>query len=82
MYFEEIDGEVVQTVTWVSRNSNVLEYKGNFVRLVSFDSQQNKENAYLNSEAAIYHVSTKQFLDVPGAAFAYWLANPKVFTQG
>lgn len=80
--FEEINGEVVQTVTWVSRNSNVLEYKGNFVRLVSFDSQQNKENAYLNSEAAIYHVSTKQFLDVPGAAFAYWLANPKVFTQG
>lgn len=80
--FEEISGEVVQTTTWVSRKGHIKDYKGSFVRLVGYDSQSNKENAYLSGEAPIYSVPTKQFIDIPGSAFAYWLANPKVFMQG
>lgn len=80
--FEEISGEVVQTTTWVTRKSHIEDYKSRFVRLVSYDSQQNKQNAFLDKLAPIYAVSTKQFRDIPGGAFAYWLANPKVFMQG
>lgn len=80
--FEEISGEVVQTTTWVTRKSHITNYKGSFVRLTGFDSQSSKECAYLAGEAPVYCVSTKLFTNVPGAAFAYWLANPKVFTQG
>lgn len=36
----------------------------------------------MNREAPVFYISTKQFEDIPGEAFAYWLANPKVFTQG
>lgn len=49
---------------------------------MDFESQQSKEIAYLNREAPVFYISTKQFEDIPGEAFAYWLANPKVFTQG
>lgn len=80
--FEEISGEVVQTTTWVSRKSKTAKYKGAFCRLVNYDSQTNKENAFLTQKAPLYKVSTEQFSDVPGMAFAYWLANPKVFMQG
>lgn len=80
--FEEISGEVVQTTTWVSQKNKIPGYKGTFVRLVDFESQQSKEIAYLNREAPVFYISTKQFEDIPGEAFAYWLANPKVFTQG
>lgn len=80
--FEEISGEVVQTTTWVSRKGYVGGYKGSFVRLLGYDSQSSKENAFVGGDAPIYSVPTKQFTNVPGSAFAYWLANPKVFMQG
>lgn len=80
--FEEISGEVVQTTTWVTQKSKTSGYKSSFVRLVNFDSQISKEVAYLSKEAPIFYIPTKQFEDIPGEAFAYWLANPKVFKQG
>ena len=80
--FEEISGEVVQTTTWVTQRNKTPEYKSAFVRLVNFDSQASKEIGLLHKEAPIFHIPTEQFGDIPGEAFAYWLANPKVFTQG
>ena len=80
--FEEISGEVVQTVTWVSRKLSVSGYKGTYIRLVDYDSQQSKENAFVDGSAPTYSVSKIQFSDIPGVAFVYWLANPKVFMQG
>lgn len=80
--FEEISGEVVQTTTWVSRKSQVKGLKGSYVRLVSYDSQDEKEKRYVNGEAPKYDVLQTQFNNVPGQAFAYWLGNPDVFIQG
>lgn len=80
--FEEISGEVVQTTTWVSRKSHVKGLKGSYVRLVSYDSQNEKEKMYVNGEAPRYDVGQTQFENIPGQAFAYWLGNPKVFIQG
>ncbi len=80
--FEEISGEVVQTTTWVSRKSYVKGLKGSYVRLVSYDSQSEKEKMYVNGEAPRYDVVQIQFDNIPGQAFAYWLGNPDVFIQG
>ena len=51
--FEEIGGEVVQTTTIVMRHSNIKDYKGTFVRLVDFNSQQLKEDAFLAKQNRI-----------------------------
>ena len=80
--FEEISGEVVQTTTWVSRRSHIANYRGKYERLVAYDSQSAKEQAFLDGEAPEYVVNIERFTDIPGTAFAYWLGNPKVFTQG
>ena len=80
--FEEISGEVVQTTTWVSRKSHVKGLKGSYIRLVNYDSQNEKEKMYVNGAAPRYDVVQTQFDNIPGQAFAYWLGNPDVFVQG
>ena len=68
--FEEIGGEVVQTVSWVQRNSNITEYSGSYARLVDFNSQDLKEEAFLSGENN--HVAKKDnFSKIPGAPIAY-----------
>ena len=80
--FEEISGEVVQTTSWIMRKTSIANYKATFARLIDFDSQAKKENAILEKSAPIYQISQKQFREIPGAAFAYWLPAPDVFTKG
>lgn len=80
--FEEISGEVVQTVSWVMRKKHIKGNAGVFVRLLDYDSQEKKEAAYLNGSAQRYFIKQEQFNSIPGQAFAYWLENPKVFTEG
>lgn len=79
--FEEISGEVVQTVTWVCRKQSIKRYNSCFMRLVSYDSQQTKEQAFLAKDN-IYICCTEIFNNIPGNAFAYWLGNPEMFRKG
>ena len=76
--FEEIAGEVVQTVAWVQRKSNETNYIVSFKRLIDFNSQQSKEQEFLNREGHLYKTTTKEFEKIPGTPFAYWV-NPKIF---
>ncbi len=72
--FEEIGGEVVQTTSWVQRNSNITEYSGTYARLVDFNSQEAKEEAFLSGENN--HVAKKDnFSKIPGAPIAYWVSE-------
>lgn len=48
--FEEIGGEVVQTTSFVLRTSDIKEYKAKFVRLVDFNSQILKQEAFLTHQ--------------------------------
>lgn len=80
--FEDINGEVVQTVCWIMKKSYVLNYIGNYVRLLKYDNQHKKEEAYLKSIAPIFHIQQILFENIPGHAMAYWLENPDVFTEG
>ena len=79
--FEEISGEVVQTASWVIRKNRIKKHSAKYLRLVNFNSQQSKEIAFLNREQ-VYVFPQEQFNLVPSLAFAYWIDNPSVFTQG
>ena len=47
--FEEIGGEMVQSVAFVMQNSSPADFVGTYERLVDFDSQSKKEVAYLEA---------------------------------
>lgn len=48
--FEEIGGEVVQTTSFVIRKSHVVDYKGEYCRLIEPTTQQGKEDMFLAGE--------------------------------
>lgn len=75
--FEDISGEVVQTASFVLRNSNVSNYLSTFVRLVDYLSQQLKEDAFLKG-LGIFRSHKELFSKVPGSPFAYWLTDKSV----
>lgn len=72
--FEEIGGEVVQTTSFVFRNSNIKDYKGEYVRLIEPTTQQGKEDMYLQG---INRFSAKQdnFSKIPGSPIVYWASK-------
>lgn len=81
--FEEIGGEVVQTTIFVVKNSNIKDYKATYVRLVDFNSQQTKEEAFLSGGNR--HIAQKEnFSKIPGMPIAYWVSENfiRVFDSG
>ena len=72
--FEEIGGEVVQTTSFVLRTSDIKDYKANFVRLVDFNSQILKQEAFLAHQNM--HTAIKEnFSKIPGSPIAYWASK-------
>lgn len=69
--FEEIGGEVVQTVSFVCQKSKLNNYKTTFYRLVDYHSPKLKENAFLDNENA-FVVSLDLIKNIPDKPFAYW----------
>ena len=69
--FEEIGGEVVQTVAFVVRNSKCNSYLGKYVRLVDYNSQQEKEVQFID-EQNHYLCRQKTFDSIPSRMFIYW----------
>ena len=72
--FDEIGGEVVQTTSFVYRNSTVTNYKSVFNRLVEPTSQKGKEHMFLLGNTK-YYVNQDDFSIIPGAPIAYWISN-------
>lgn len=72
--FEEIGGEVVQTTSFILRNSNIKSYKVLFVRLVNKVGQQVKEDAFLSDENR-YIAVKENFAKIPGIPVAYWVSE-------
>lgn len=72
--FEEIGGEVVQTTSFVLLNLSDFGLKGKYSRLVSFTSQQLKENNYLKHENE-YECSCERYRNIPGRPLAYWISE-------
>ena len=80
--FEDISGEVVQTTAWIQSKRLVKSYRGKYIRLISFESQNEKEKAFLSYQAPTFLSSITDYELIPGHAFGYWLANKNVFNQG
>jgi len=77
--FDEIGGEVVQTTSFVLRNSNIDNYSACYVRLVDYQSQQEKETAFLEKKD-IYYVKKSRYALIPGEVIAYWISDNTVNT--
>ena len=72
--FEEIGGEVVQATSFITRKSNITEYIATFARLVDFNSQSAKENAFLEKDN-VYTTKKENFSKIPGSPIAYWVTS-------
>jgi hypothetical protein len=75
--FEEIGGEVVQTTSFVIRKSHIVDYKGEYCRLIEPTTQQGKEDMFLSGENR-YEADQSNFSKIPGSPVAYWVSQ-KVF---
>ncbi len=71
--FEEISGEVVQTVSFVMRLNNLSNYKGHYVRLVEYDSQNKKEKNFLERKNS-YFFEKDKFDKIDGSPVVYWIS--------
>ena len=72
--FEEIGGEVVQTTSFVLRNSHIADYKGTYCRLIEPTTQQGKEDMFLSGQNR-YTAQQANFAKIPGAPVAYWVSK-------
>ena len=80
--FEEISGEVVQTVSWIMRNGS-LNYNGSYSRLVDPNTQDGKERLFLQKTSLSTH-QQKEFAKIPAMPIAYWISVEfqKLFEDG
>ena len=72
--FEEISGDIVQTVAWAQRRSHISEYKSVFVKLIDFLSESGKEKEFFDSKN-VYVANSDSFADIPGRPFSYWVCS-------
>lgn len=72
--FEEIGGEVVQTVSFVFRKTDIVNYQGTYCRLVAANSQDSKEQMFLDGKNR-YVAKQKDFDLLPGSPTAYWAGD-------
>ena len=81
--FEEIGGEVVQTTSFVIRKNHVVDYKGEYCRLIEPTTQQGKEDMFLSCENR-YAADQSNFSKIPGSPVAYWVSKEfyKAFEDG
>ena len=71
--FEEIGGEIVQTTSFVLSKRNIAGFETTYVRLVDYNSQQAKEEAFLSGGDR--HIAKKEnFKKIPGFPVAYWVS--------
>lgn len=81
--FEEIGGEVVQTMSFVMLNRNLKNYKGVYCRLIEPTTQQGKEDLFLSGDSR-YESTQSNFSKIPGSPVTYWLSANMVidFSRG
>ena len=77
--FDEIGGEVVQTTSFVLRNSHIADYKGTYCRLIEPTTQQGKEDMFLAGENG-YTAQQSNFSKIPGSPVAYWVSDNLIST--
>lgn len=72
--FDEIGGEKVQTTAFVINNFNINKYMGSYERLVDYQSEIAKRDAFLKHEN-LYFNTNKTFRKLEEYSMAYWISN-------
>lgn len=72
--FEEIGGEVVQTTSFVMKNTLEIDYSGTYVRLLESNSQDGKELLFLRQKNK-YISSYSNYTKIIGSPIAYWVST-------
>lgn len=72
--FEEIGGEVVQSVTFILRRINIADYKGVYIRLVDYTSSQDKKDVFF-ARKDVFVCSKELFKSLPNKYIAYWVSE-------
>ena len=71
--FPEIDGEIVQTTSFVMKNVSNPCYKGRFVKLIDYSCYE-KEIQVHNKRLHFTKYSNKDFKDIEGTPLSYWIS--------
>ncbi|WP_423493008.1 BREX-1 system adenine-specific DNA-methyltransferase PglX [Lacticaseibacillus paracasei] len=86
--FEEIGGEVVQTTAFVVQKQKLQGFIGTYERLVDFDSQQKKQQAFLAAVLNpnlnyVYRTKQTNFGSISGCPILYWFSEQtrRLFTD-
>lgn len=72
--FDEIGGEVVQTTSFVMRNSHIKGYKGTYCRLIDGGSEKEKAEMFVSGQNR-YVAEQDNFSQIPGSPVAYWVSQ-------
>ena len=72
--FDEIGGEVVQTTSFVMRNSHIKGYKGTYCRLIDGGSEKEKAEMFVSGKNR-YMAEQDNFSKIPGSPVAYWIGK-------
>ncbi|MBU3200604.1 BREX-1 system adenine-specific DNA-methyltransferase PglX [Clostridium estertheticum] len=74
--FDEIGGEVVQSTTFVLRNSLSNKNNGYYIRLLDLNSSRLKQQAVENElEKYKFEFQQQNFGEIPGMPIAYWISS-------
>lgn len=72
--FPEINGEVVQTTSFVVRKAYIGKYVGKFVRLVDY-KEENKQLNIHNPDNHFTEYNNADFKMIEGFPISYWMSN-------
>lgn len=72
--FDEIGGEVVQTVAFCIGKGLPTSLRGKYLRLTEIAGEREKENAFYNSQN-IFIQSVDTFLKMPSLIIGYWISS-------
>ena len=72
--FDEIQGEVVQTVSFVLNNNYIGGYKGSYVRLLDEKNENAKRLAFLQKKEGII-LEQNMFAQIPRYEYVYWASE-------
>ena len=72
--FDELGGEVVQTVSFTQSKNNIHNYKGIYISLDKCGSENEKKETYLVAPVK-YECSVDSFMKLPNQPTAYWVTE-------
>ena len=72
--FDEINGEVVQTVSFVLRKSNIPKYKAVYCRLITGNNENEKKSEFYDFGKR-YYIPKNKYDTLSEKPVAYWLSE-------